>query len=82
MTEPVRQRAREIAREVVSGAADPNESCALLSELCTSNGWPEGLLAFYALAHEQTGHEHLGIGSQNTAPLIIDACKEFLRESG
>ena len=79
MTEQFMQRAREIARQVVSGTADPNRSCILLAELCRANNWPETLVAFHALAHEQTGHEQFGFDAENTAPLIVDACRALLQ---
>jgi hypothetical protein len=74
------EQAKEIARHILGGKCDPNDGCEKLSELCARAGWPPELLGFYALAHEQTGHEQLGFDRENTAPLIIDECNALLKE--
>ena len=74
----VMDRAKVVARQVVEGSMNPNDGCSALAELCERNGWPEELVTFSALAHEQAGHEQLGFNRENTAPLIIDACRALL----
>ena len=73
------KQAREIARSVLNGSADPNYSCAKLAELCQRSGWPKELVTFSTLAHEQTGHEEFGLNAENTAPLIVEACRSLLK---
>ena len=79
MHELVLKQAKEIALRVVQGNADPNESSEVLAELCHNNGWPDFLTSFSALAHEQAGHEEFGFNKENTAPLIVEACAELLK---
>ena len=79
MREFVLKQAKEIALRVVQREANPNDSCEILANLCHNNGWPDFLASFSALAHEQTEHEGFGFNRENTAPLIIEACEELLK---
>lgn len=69
---------RAIARDILNSAVAPAEGCAAIAALCAGNDWPEELLPFAALSHEQEGHEPLGFNRENTAPLILNACRTLL----
>lgn len=75
---PFLDEAKDIARQVLDGELNPNDGCEKLSALCLRTGWPSELTGFYALAHEQTGHEEFGFNKANTAPLIIEECHRLL----
>lgn len=80
MNDLIFSQAKEIALRVVRGEANANESCVLLADLCHKNGWPNYLVVFSALAHEQSGHEKFGMNAENTAPLIVEACEALIKE--
>ncbi len=67
-----------VARDILNGTVAPAEGCSVIAALCTVNDWPRELLPLAALSHEQEGHEHLGLNRENTAPLILDACRTLL----
>ena len=70
--------AASLCREVLAGSRDPNKACERLGQICAELDWPESMQMFSLLAHDQQGHEHLGMTAENTVPDIIAACKEFL----
>ena len=78
MNESVLKQAKEIASQALSGECNPNVCCEILADLCHKNGWPEFLVEFSALAHEQTGHEEFGMTKENSVPLILEACRKLL----
>ena len=67
-----------IAKQIVSGEINPNEGCDLIGKINDELGWPEELLGFGQLAHEQHGHEHLGITAENSIPDIIKESKKLI----
>jgi len=69
--------ARLIAREIIEGKLEPNEGCDQIAEINAALGWPDELIEFGALAHEQTGHESLGITQENIRPEIINAANKL-----
>ena len=71
---------KSIAREILNGVVAPADGCGAIAALCIGNDWPEELQPFTALSHEQDGHEHLSFDRENTAPLIIEACRTLLGE--
>ena len=72
------ENARKLARQILDGTINPNVGCDLIAEICRCNSWPHELVRFEALAHEQEGHEEFGFDAQNTAPLVLEACRELL----
>lgn len=73
--------AKALARRVLSGDLSPGEGCAWIAELCELNDWPEPLVPFSALAHEQDGHDALGFNRENTVPLVLTECRRLLGEA-
>jgi hypothetical protein len=71
-------QARLIARDIVEGRVEPNDGCDQIAEINGALGWPDELIEFAALAHEQTGHESLGITKENVRPHIINAAKKLV----
>lgn len=69
---------KAIARDILNGVVTPAEGCSAIASLCTENDWPNELLPLSALSHEQEGHEHFGLDRENSAPLILDACRTLL----
>ena len=67
----------EIARRVVAGRVNPNDACSLLAEVSDSLPGVKELHAFELLAHEQHGHEHLGITAESCAVEIIEECRQL-----
>jgi len=68
-----------VARQVIAGTLSPRTGCARIADLCHALGDPDELLLFDLLAHEQTGHEHIGIAAESLEPEIIQACEELVR---
>lgn len=75
MNMDITKKAVGVAKEILEEKVSPNDGCALLSELSQNNNSPENLQIFELLAHEQYGHEHIGITAENTKPQIIEECK-------
>jgi len=67
-----------IAKKIVSEEIDPNEGCSKIGEITETLDWPDELIGFWQLAHEQYGHEHLGMTAENTIPEIIKEAKELI----
>ena len=72
----------EIARRIIAGRVNPNDACALLAEVSESLNSPDELWAFELLAHEQYGHEHLGITAESSAAEIIKECHRLVSLGG
>jgi hypothetical protein len=70
--------ALSIATRVLSGEIDPNMGCNMIAAVAENLDSPTELLAFELLAHEQSGHEDLGITAQSCVPDILVACRELL----
>lgn len=70
-------RAVVIARQILNGDIQPNLGCSMISRVCEESNWPKELQLFALLAHEQEGHEHIGITKENTISSIIEACREL-----
>ena len=68
--------ARLIAKRILDGQVEPNEGCARIAEINQRLGWPDELTTFGMLAHEQTGHEHIGI--KGTVPEIMSAAQALV----
>jgi len=73
------RKALNIAKGILSNETDPNIGCGLISELSQENNSPSELQIFELLAHEQYGHEHIGITAGNTEPQIIEECKKLVK---
>lgn len=71
-----------IARRIVSGDIDPNEGCDLIGQINAELGWPDELTGFGALAHDQHGHEHLGVYAKDCVSEIIEESKELIEKIG
>ena len=76
--EDFRQRAIEIASNVIAGRISPNLGCAEIAGISRSLGSPEDLAIFSLLAHDQSGHESIGITAQSCVPDISDACRALV----
>ncbi len=72
----------EIARRIIAGRVNPNDACALLAEVSESLNGPDELWPFELLAHEQYGHEHLGITAESCAAEIIKECHRLVSLGG
>jgi len=68
----------EIAKGILEKKIDPNNGCAQISALSQKYNSPHELQIFEILACEQCGHEHIGITSENTIPLIAEACEQLV----
>ena len=67
-----------IARRIVAGEIDPNEGCAGIGRINDKLRLPDELLAFGQLAHEQIGHEHLGMTAENCRPDILAESRKLI----
>ncbi len=72
----------EIARRIISGRVNANDACALLAEVSESLNSPDDLSAFEILAHEQRGHEHLGLTAESCAAEIVKECHRLVLSGG
>lgn len=70
-------RAKKIAEHIIIGDIQPNEGCSLIGQISDQLEWPSELGEFSLLAHEQTGHENLGITAENIRPEIFKAAKNL-----
>ena len=68
---PLFDEAVRIAEAILGGQVDPNSGCAKIGEICQRLHWPSELQGFGALAHEQSGHEHIGITAESCVADII-----------
>ena len=75
------KHATEIAEKILSKELNPNEGCTQISELSQNNEFLEELQIFELLAHEQHGHEHIGITEENTTPQIIEECERLVNKN-
>ena len=75
------KQAVEIAKRIVSGATDPHEGCTEIDKICTSLEFPDDLLVFGLLAHDQSGHDHLGITAETCLPDILTESKKLIERS-
>jgi hypothetical protein len=57
---------------------EPHLGCGLIATIGEKNNYPSQLSMFELLAHEQDGHEHLGITRATTLPHIMNACHELI----
>ena len=77
-TLPLMEGCTEIARRIIAGRVNPNDACTLLAEVSRSLNFPIELETFYALSHDQHGHEHLGFTAESCAQEIIEECHNLL----
>jgi hypothetical protein len=68
----------EIARRIIAGRVNPNDACALLAEVSQSLSSPDEIWVFEVLAHEQYGHEHLGMTAESSAADIVNECHRLV----
>jgi len=76
----VNKEAIRVAKGIISKEINPNNGCAQLSELSQENNSPDELQIFELLAHEQYGHEHIGITAEDTALQITEECENFVNK--
>jgi len=74
--------AKLLAQDILAKSLDANVGCALIASIAAKLRYPELLEAFAALAHDQAGHEHVGISKADCVDDILDACCAFLGSSG
>jgi len=70
--------ARLLAIEIVEHNIQPNKGAAKIGELCAALDWPKELGEIHLVAHEQTGHEKLGITAESVIPDIFVAAKNIM----
>lgn len=75
---PLLEGCAEIARRIISGRVNPNDGCTLLAKASETLRGPKSLAAFEILAHEQYGHEHLGITAATCAMEILEECHRLV----
>ena len=79
MKSKIISEATAIAKNILSNSVTPNIGCLQISELSKENDSPDELQIFELLAHEQYGHEHIGITAENTIPQIIQECEQLAK---
>lgn len=67
-----------IAQRILDGAVDPNSGCAEIGVINQSLQWPDELSVFGLLAHEQCGHEKIGITAAGCIPDIVAEARKLL----
>lgn len=53
-----------VAKQILAGEMEPNLGCGLIAAISEKINHPSAFLGFTLLAHEQYGHEGLGITSE------------------
>ena len=79
---PWQEGCAEIARRVIAGRVNPNDACSLFAEVSESLPGAKALGAFEVLAHEQYGHEHLGMTAESCAKEIVEECRRLVSLGG
>lgn len=72
--------AHRVASEILDQSIDANLGCGLIATISAKLSSPTELQPFELLAHEQSGHEHIGIQPNELVPLIVQACHELLHQ--
>jgi hypothetical protein len=70
--------ARSVATRVIAGEIQPNLGYNMIAAIAENLDNPRELMGFKLLAHEQSGHENLGITAESCIPDILKACHELL----
>lgn len=70
--------AKLLAEDILGKSLDANVGCSLIAAIAAKLRFPESLEAFAALAHDQSGHQHVGISKADCVDDILDACRAFL----
>lgn len=68
----------QIASRIIEGKVNPNDACTVLAEISESLGTPKELAQFEILAHEQFGHENIGITTEKCTVGILSECHRLL----
>lgn len=74
--------ALRVAKEVIDGDVSPNLGCGLIAAIGEKLNYPSEFQLFQLIAHEQYGHESLGITSASCIPDILKECHAFLAAHG
>ena len=67
-----------VASRVLAGEIEPKLGCNMIAAVGENLGHPRELSMFALLAHEQSGHESLGITAASCVPDILAACRDLL----
>lgn len=70
--------ARLLAEEVLAGSLGPNAGCELIASIAAKLNYPPALEPFAAIAHDQEGHEALGITADSCIDDIVHACRHLI----
>lgn len=73
--------AKLLAKDILSKSLDANIGCALIASIAAKRRYPEPLELFSALAHDQSGHEQVGISTADCVNDIFEACHVLLGSS-
>lgn len=76
----IRLLAKRIASNMNKGIKNLNDGCLELSDISKSLGSPKSLSIFELLAHEQYGHDKVGITAENIRPDILNEVKKYLND--
>ncbi len=70
--------AKLLAQDILSKSLDANIGCALIASIAAKLHHPESLELFSALAHDQSGHEQVGISTADCVDDVFEACRVLL----
>ncbi len=68
----------EVAKAILAGTTDPHQGCDRIGAINQELGWPDELTALGMLAHEQSGHEHVGITAEGCVAEIMEECRRLV----
>ncbi len=69
------------AQQIINCENNANDACSKIAQISEKLNSPKHLLIFELLAHEQNGHEHIGITAENIRPAILKAAENLLNET-
>lgn len=72
------QDATILAQEVLADMVDPYTACALIASISAKLKYSDSLAQFACLAHDQAGHEHVGISAADCVDDIFEACRVLI----
>ena len=70
----------QIAHDIVENKFDANKGCEIINNISIQLEYPEELSSFQLLAHEQYGHENIGIYAKDLIPDIKNASVELINK--
>lgn len=67
-----------VAMDILAGSTDPNTGCALIASIAAKLNYPPALVPFTTIAHDQAGHDAIGITAESCIDDILQGCQQLI----